>query len=144
MRVPYTEVTPGLFRPLLALFVTGPSGTWLIDGLLDTGADSTLLPPAWAGRLGLDLGSLPVAKTIQSATGQSVTCKLTNLVMELRRDSTRLCWTAEVALPTDAIPKPHWGFRGFLEFFTVSFDGPNRWVTLAPGDNLPAAPTVPG
>jgi hypothetical protein len=61
------------------------------------------------------------------------------LPLELRRDSERLQWLAEVAVCTVGLRYPYWGFKGFLEFFRAEFDGPNRWVTLLAGDNLPIA-----
>ncbi len=143
MRIPYTEVAPGKFRPLLAVLVHGPAATWLIDGLLDTGADVILLPATWATKLGLDIDQLPVGSTIQSATGQTVVCKRVDLRLEIRRDSTQLSWRASVEVPVGAGTRPHWGFKGFLEFFTCNFDGPNRWADLNAGPNLPAGPTPP-
>jgi hypothetical protein len=42
-------------RPLLPVQITGPSGSRLRDGLLDTGADETILDPSVAGQIGVDL-----------------------------------------------------------------------------------------
>ena len=41
-------------RPMLAVRITGPSGYRLHDGLLDTGADETVLNPSIAPRIGVD------------------------------------------------------------------------------------------
>src|SRR5579883_967767 len=102
MRIPYTEVAPGKFRPLLAVLVHGPAATWLIDGLLDTGADIILLPTKWAVKLGLDIGQLHTGATIKSATGQTVVCKRVDLHFEIRRDSTLISWVASVEVPIGA------------------------------------------
>src|SRR5260370_39400115 len=42
-------------RPLLAVRITGPAGSRLRDGLLDTGADETVLDPSEAPQIGVDL-----------------------------------------------------------------------------------------
>jgi hypothetical protein len=137
VRIPYTEVAPGVFRPLLAMLIWGPTRPVLVEGLLDTASDRTLLPPKWARDLGIDVGALTTTLTVRSATGQRVACKTTVLPLEIRRDSTRLCWLGEVAITTEVVRIPHWGFKGFLEYFQANFDGPNRFATLTAGDNLP-------
>jgi hypothetical protein len=137
MRFPYTEVKAGTYRPLIPVLVWGLPRPLPVDGLLDTAADRTLLPPKLASDLGIDSSALPTTVVVRSATGHAIQCKPTHLILELRRDSSRFCWLAEVAVATEAIRSVHWGSRGFLEYFCAEFDGPNRWVTLTPGDNLP-------
>jgi hypothetical protein len=45
-------------RPILAVLITGPSGSRLRDGLLDTGSDETIVDPfsGSANRCGFELG----------------------------------------------------------------------------------------
>jgi hypothetical protein len=137
MQFPYTEVYPGIYRPILAVRLWGPAQRVLTDGLADTAADRTLLPPNTARNLGIDVDALPATVTMRSATGQLVKCKPVILPLELIRDGVRLCWLGEIAVTTEAITKPHWGFKGFLEFFRADFDGPNRMLDWTAGDNLP-------
>src|SRR4051812_22442151 len=42
-------------RPILAVRITGPGGSVLRDGVLDTGADDSIFPDWIAGAIGLDL-----------------------------------------------------------------------------------------
>jgi hypothetical protein len=107
VRIPYTQVGPGLYRPLAAVMIYGPGGTYLIDGLLDSGADSTLLPAAWATRVGINVAQLPIGPTVESATGQGLPTKSTTLVFQLRRDESVLTWKAEVAVTPESIKRVH-------------------------------------
>lgn len=137
MEFPYTEVGPGIFRPKIAVTLWGHSQPVFTDGLLDTGADRTVLSEPLARQLGFDLTSLSNQAVVQAATGQKVLCRLSTLVFSLRRDATVLTWEGEVALADQYRGQPLWGFKGFLEFFRAEFNGPKRLVTLTPGDNLP-------
>ena len=139
MKFPYMEVRPGIYRPIIAVRIYGPLRRLLTDGLLDTGSDHTLLPPNTARELGIDTDALPIAFTMQSATGHRLTCKTVKLCPELVRESARVCWETEVVVTVEPIRKAHWGIKGFLEYFNSNFDGPGRWATFNPGANLPAA-----
>jgi hypothetical protein len=143
VRFPYLERRPGTFRPHVAVVVRSPHKTALADGLLDTGADRTVLTPKIATRLGLDFDALPGQYVIQSATGHDVQCKLVQLVLELRRDGQAVSWAADVAVTKAPLQSALWGMKGFLEFFRAEFDGPGRAVTLTPGLNFPAASGSP-
>src|SRR5688572_17530551 len=46
-------------RPILAVEITGPSGSRLRDGLLDSGSDETVLDPSVAAPIGVDLTRAP-------------------------------------------------------------------------------------
>ncbi|MFL5242800.1 MAG: aspartyl protease family protein [Gemmataceae bacterium] len=141
MRFPYTEVKPGIFRPIANMLISGPAGTTWTDGLLDTGADRTVLTMKIAQQLGIDVLALTEKWTVASATGQNVSCKITRLPFLLFRKPKRVTWLAEVAIAIEPIQRPLWGFKGFLEYFRVTFDGPKRLITLNPGRNLPS--TIP-
>jgi hypothetical protein len=143
MQFPYTEVASGLFRPLVPILIWGPAGCYLADGLLDTGADRTLLGPRLAQAVGIVLDSLATVATVQSASVHVLTCKVTTVTFQMRRDSQRLSWLAEVAVPIQSVKRSIWGFKGFLEYFRARFDGPNRRVTLTAGANLPKATPRP-
>ncbi len=138
MHFPFVQVGAGIFRPIVPVLAWGPSGSLPMDGLLDSGSDRTLLPARQARWLGIDVDALPTTIAVRSATGQRVVCKATHLIFDLRRGASRVCWVADVAVTTQVtLQRPHWGFKGFLEYFLIEFDGPNRAVTLIPGTNLP-------
>src|SRR5205823_1674777 len=109
MRFPYTEVGPGISRATIPVLIWGTAGSLSVDGLLDTAADRTLLPPRVIRYLGLDVDALPVTGAVRSSTGQVVPYKTTHLILDLRRDSERYCWLGEVAVTTEEVRLPHWG-----------------------------------
>jgi hypothetical protein len=139
MRFPYTEVGPGLYRPLVPVRVWGPVGPHLADGLLDCAADRVLLSPTVATRAGIDVAALEDEVTILSASLQPVACRQTRVLLELRRNSRRYCWQAEVAVATQPIHLSLWGLKGFLEYFRTTLDGPRRFARLIAGQNMPKA-----
>src|SRR5260370_14450638 len=137
MRFPYSEVRPGTYRPLIAVRLWGSRLHVLTDGVLDTGADRVLLKPKVAVGLGIDIDALRTDIAVRTATGELVRCKATILPIELIRDGVSLYWLAEIAIALDPIRINHWGFKGFLEYFSADFNGPERQVKLTAGDNLP-------
>src|SRR5262245_43871764 len=49
-------------RPVIPISVIGPTGTWLDDGLLDTGSDDTIFPESVAAKVGVDLTNAPTGE----------------------------------------------------------------------------------
>lgn len=137
MRSAYTEVGPGIFRPLIPLWVWGPDDCYLTDGILDSGADRTILNIPTASKIGIRLEQLTATVNLRTATNQALPCKLANVVLEIRRKPARVCWSAEIGVAVGNLPQNLWGFKGFLEFFRATFDGPRRTFTLVPGRSLP-------
>jgi hypothetical protein len=96
-----------------------------------------------ANDMGIVINALSNEMTIKSATGQEIVCKITTLCLQFVRNGLQVSWMAEVAVALGGIRINHWGIKGFLEYFSADFDGPNRLVRLTAGDNLPAT-TPPG
>jgi len=139
MEFPYLEVRPGVFRPIMAVRIYGPTWSVLVDGLLDSGSDRTLIPPKVALDLGLDLPPSIAEVAIKTPTGQVIKCKAVDLPLELNRNSTRLCWKGEIAVTDVPLRICHWGIKGFMEFFETLFDGPGHRAIFTEGDHFPAA-----
>ena len=100
------EVGPGIFRPLLAVHLLGPSRARVLDGIVDTGSDRVLIPFEVARSLGLN----PVSSqfVMKSATDDKIPCRRATVNMGLSRDSTRLYWEAEVAVAIERkLKMPH-------------------------------------
>jgi predicted aspartyl protease len=55
----YMDLPRGVTRPVIAVIVAGPSGKRIIDGLLDTGSDRTILPQRLAQAIGVQLPDAP-------------------------------------------------------------------------------------
>ena len=116
-------------RPLTTVSVIGPSNTYPLDGLLDTGAEDTVFPEHLAAAIGIDLTNAPI--------GQCTTVNLTPLTVRYAQVTLRLTdgverreWPAWVAF-SPTIQRSLFGFAGFLQFFTATFHGDYEKVELA-------------
>jgi len=128
-----------VYRPTVPIRVIGPAGDGLAYGLVDTGADETLLPDRFLGPLGVDTRPGDHA-TIVAIDGGAVPVRYGAVDLELRRRGAVYRWTARVAFyaGTRAIL----GHAGCLSHFTATFNGQRRHVTLTPNGTAPA-PTIP-
>jgi hypothetical protein len=62
-------------RPITAVRVSGPTGSWILDGLLDSGADDTVFPQWLAPMVGIDL-NLAIDHEIHLAgRGKPISCR---------------------------------------------------------------------
>ncbi len=136
IRVSGTSRYVMVYRPVIAVDVVGPNGVEELRGLVDTGADDTLLPDDLIESLGLVVipGDTGIIKGIDGGK-IPVQYARVNLILPGYR------WSARVGL--------HGGFNtilghaGFLEYFTATFNGQRRHLTLTPNGTAPAS-TVPG
>lgn len=133
MRFPYTVVRSPKDRPIIPVFVERGDRR-LILGILDTGADLTLLPYRVALELGVMLGR---SQKISTATGQRIDYRPGKVCLEIRSRSETIRWRTEVGFTAAELKVPVFGDKGFLEFFLSAFDGQLREVLLTPRPNLP-------
>lgn len=148
MRFPYQTHIVGtsddgsellLSRPELDLKLIGPKGSAVFIGLVDTGADQTILPTFIAHRLGIELG--PHEGPIATAFGgQRLDLLDGAAVLEIRSGGEILAWTAPLCFfdySEEDESTVVLGYVGFLEFFTATFDGDALELTLEPNRYLP-------
>ncbi|HVC93198.1 MAG TPA: hypothetical protein VND64_05875, partial [Pirellulales bacterium] len=69
-------------RPLLAVRITGPAGSRLRDGLLDTGADETILDPSVAPQIGADL-SRAVERAVNLVGRGRIRCRYVSVRLRI-------------------------------------------------------------
>ena len=126
-------------RPTIPIRVIGRAGDGLAYGLVDTGADETLLPDQFIGPLGVVIRPGDHA-TIVAIGGGAVPVRYGDVDLDLRQRGEEFRWAARVAFHpgTRAIL----GHAGFLEYFTATFNGRRRHVTLTPNGAAPD-PTIP-
>lgn len=117
-------------RPIVAVTVTGPSGSRLREALLDTGADDTLFPASVAAHIGIDLSAAPVG--FGTGVGAAVV-SIRYAEVALRIASPNECreWTAMVGFTSAKLRQPILGFAGFLQYFTATFRGDREEFELA-------------
>ncbi|HEU5118115.1 MAG TPA: hypothetical protein VFT74_15955 [Isosphaeraceae bacterium] len=123
-----------IYVPQILVRVTGPAGTWLIPGILDTGSAETLLPRRYLERLGLDVGP---RYNLTGAGGQEFPAWLGQVDLELFQGRrTHYRWSARVGFVVGR-DRALWGHAGFLDHFTARFDGLEKVVDLRSNGTFP-------
>jgi hypothetical protein len=132
-----TMARGGLHRPIVPLVVEASTGQRLIvDALVDTGADLTLLPIDVAQALGIDL--TPYIQTaVSSALGQQLTYAAIDLILELRSIPDVYRWRARVGILSQAMTFSILGTRGFFEHFRLHYDWSARAIEIEAIGPLP-------
>jgi hypothetical protein len=143
MRIRYTPYTvrtavPALggatlvLRPLLALRITGPSGSRLRDGILDTGADETIVDPSVAPLIGVDSSQAPEREIHLIGRGR-IRCRYAPVQLRISDGIAETYeWDTVVGFAPFPILRALLGFAGFLQFFDADFHGADQEVTLLP------------
>src|SRR5262245_1566983 len=95
-------------RPVIPVTFIGPADTWLTDGLLDTGADETVLPDSAAATLGTDLANAPTGTAM--AFGQRVIVRYALARIRIADQNERREWQAWLAFTSAYLRWPLLGF----------------------------------
>lgn len=124
-------------RPEILVGVEGPKRIELVVGLVDTGADYSLLPTSLAASIGVELRPAQ-GSSVVGVAGHSLGAQVGEVTFILEDGETTLVWTA-LALFADAVNvrSSIVGRAGFLEFFTATFDGERSLATLEPNGRFP-------
>jgi hypothetical protein len=144
MAIPTKQAVPSLggvflrYRPVLAVRLTGPLGSNLVDGLLDTGADDTVFEEWHATYLGIDLRKAPERQVALAGRPQPIRCRYAALQLRIT-DGTQETyeWTAMVGFVSGRLHYSLLGQAGFLQYFRADFDGEAREVALIPKPSFP-------
>jgi hypothetical protein len=119
-------------RPIVSV-VIGPTGTQrILDCLIDSGADDTILPLRIAVALGIDLTHAPTGSA-QGLGGMALSYRYAPVQLRLTDGSETCVWTA-IAGFVD-LPMP----RGYLVqsgFFEVTFRSAPRAIEVVPGPSF--------
>ncbi len=124
-----------IHEPIIPIRFIGPERTYIIRGLLDTGASMTLLPRSYLTKLGLRPGDRSKFRT---ASGQHDVW-LGALDLELRSGRASYRWSARVGFIPRVDNLARLGHLGFLDHFSVTFDGLRKRVTIRPNGTFPPA-----
>ena len=120
--------------PILLANVVGPLRTYLIRGLVDTGAQETLLPLHYLKNLGVVRGE---RYALTAANQTPIYAWLGVVDFELSRGPTTYRWSARVGF-TPRRNIAIFGQASFLDHFTAIFDGLRHRLTLQPNGTFPA------
>jgi predicted aspartyl protease len=119
---PATPVSSGfIYRPVIPFALIGPAGVLDFYGLLDTGADETLITRRMAERLGLSAVDGPTY-VIESAGGE-VKVAYAKVTIEVSERSEVFRWDATVGVTDQDWTEALLGHSGFLAYFDVMFRG---------------------
>lgn len=148
MKFPYVEysVEPSptlpngiIYRPMLPIRVIGPAGEISILGLLDTGSDQTLLPRTVGNDIGANIDNTQ-QWSLGGVGGQSIHAVLGRVELEIAYESEAYRWPQQVGFVSFATAEDEvaiLGHAGFLDFFTVTFDGENHEFSPKSNQLLP-------
>ncbi|QDT71078.1 aspartyl protease family protein [Lacipirellula limnantheis] len=120
--------TSVIYRPIVPVSFTGDGATVRFRGLLDTGADETVLSYEMAEAIGATL--IPGAHNRIVSAGGDVPLSYAQVAVELEHDGERYRWNATVGVAEQAWEESLLGFRGFLEYFDVLFRGEQLEVVI--------------
>ncbi len=121
------------FRPITAVRVSGPCGSWILDGLMDSGSDDTIFPEWVAPMIGVDLAAAvehPIhlagrTKPIRSRYA-SAKLRITDGALETYE------WDAIIGFVPVPMKCPLLGQAGFLQFFDATLLGADHVANLTP------------
>jgi len=117
---------------MIGIQMFGPAEHHELEGLVDTGADDTLVPERFLSRLGVIIapGDYAMIGGIDG-TGSLVRYGTIDLAIPELNGGYR--WSARVGFhPGEKLILGH---NGFLEYFTSKFNGRGRHLTLMPHGN---------
>jgi hypothetical protein len=144
MRFPYEAYpVPGIgegrvaivHRPVVPVRVFGPNGGEELRGLVDSGADDTLLPDLLIEVLGVVIA--PGDTTlIRGVGGGRLVVPFGVVDLELSKSRRKYRWSAKVGFTPGF--QVILGNAGFLRHFTATLDGLRRRVTLKSNGSFPA------
>jgi hypothetical protein len=119
-------------RPILAIRISGPSGSRLRDGLLDTGADETILDPSVASQIGVDL-SKALERELNLVGRGRIRCKYAPVQLRITDGIAETYeWDTVVGFAPFPVLRGLLGFAGCLQFFDAAFRGADQEVALFP------------
>jgi hypothetical protein len=108
-----------MHEPIILVRFVGPQRTYLIRGLLDSGAAMTLVPRSYLVKLGL----VPRERISLRTAAGGLDVWLGPLDLELRSGRTIYRWSARVGFVPRTDILALLGHSGFLDHFSVTFDG---------------------
>lgn len=121
------------YRPITAVRVAGPGGSWILDGLLDSGSDDTVFPEWIAPMIGVDLSSVVGLDLHLAGRGQPIRCRYHSIKIRITDGKQETYeWDAVVGFIAVPLKCPLLGQAGFLQYFDTTFQGADHVVNLSP------------
>jgi hypothetical protein len=125
------------YRPIVAVRVTGPTGSWIMDGLLDSGSDDTIFPEWAAAIIGADLDTAVDQHLHLAGRANPLRCRYLSVTLRITDGKSETYeWDATVGFVAVPLKCPLLGHAGFLQYFDVKFQGSDHVVSLAPNSSF--------
>jgi hypothetical protein len=135
---PVRPLRPGdptvIHRPLVSVRAIGPKQNQVYEGLLDTGADETILP--WSDLEWLGVQLLPRVVADIEGVGGSLRVMYGFVDLEFNGPDGPIRWSHLAAFGQRK--RAIFGLNGFLEYFVARFDGVKHEVKLQYRGKAPA------
>ena len=128
-----------LRRPEVPITISGPARAATYVGLVDTGADNTVLPSSVAEYLQIPIGEDEAVGI--GIGGHSIRLRSGRATLRIDAGHESLAWMAEVYFCDFEDPEDEvivFGHAGFLDYFTAIFDGRRGVLTLNANESLPS------
>ena len=137
---PETGESQIILRPEVLVQIAGPNRSEAFLGLVDSGADNTVLPTSIADRLGIQLRPAQGPSGIAFG-GHELVFQVGQVEFELSDDQTTWTWKTEVLFHQFEDAQDETlilGHAGFLDFFRTLLDPEQAAVELTPNGLFPS------
>jgi hypothetical protein len=134
-----------LRRPEIPITITGRRASATYVALVDTGSDNTIFPKSVAKHLGISLKKA-VGADATVFGGLRVQLLEGRASLRLESGKEQVEWKTSICFFDFASPEEECvilGHAGFLDYFTVTFDGKRGILSLLPNDDLPVGTGKP-
>lgn len=125
-----------IYRPFVPIRVAGTAGSLALYALLDTGADETVLPGHLIPQIGVQIDTGTTAR-FRGVGGHLVTVSFGRIELAIGQGARAHRWPVTAAF-LEGSGLAILGHAGFLQYFTATFNGRRRHVTLSANGSLPA------
>ena len=116
-------------RPIVPITVIGSSGSHLMEGLVDSGADEIIFPELVAAIIGVDLSGA-VSLTTRGIGGIPVSVRIAEVTLRIADPHEHHEWSAWVGFSPIPRRTAILGFAGFLQYFTTILYGDFEMLEL--------------
>jgi hypothetical protein len=119
--------------PIMAIRISGPAGTWILDGLLDSGSHDTIFPEWIAPMIGVNLAAAIQHDIHFAGRSKPIPCRYASAKLRIA-DGVQEAYEWDAIIGFVAVPMkcPLLGHAGFLQFFDVTLHGADHVADLSP------------
>jgi hypothetical protein len=128
-------------RPVLAIWLSGPSGTQAFNACVDSACDDTIFPQALAVKLGID-STGAVQGEARTLGGTAIPHWYSRVSLRITDGIEECKWEAIVGFADVPMRWGLLGHAGFLDFFDTELLGARRETTLTPNSVFPGQHTI--